>query len=223
MKFSTIASTVLLSSVIQAADTTTYSPEQLSSASAAALSADGQIIYDFVLDISANLQEYLNYIQTNKLNFPDDLYNYILNLEAADDTSKLPEMIATASFPFSDFVTFAPNFSQYSSIISKDGDFKTPGDFLTTSNGDATSTTTTAAAEASSTQSVAQSTEVPSAAVSSVSSSFSAVSSSVSSSVAKASSSASASSTKASTSSPNAANGLYVPVVGLTFLLAALL
>ncbi|KAH3679340.1 hypothetical protein WICMUC_001080 [Wickerhamomyces mucosus] len=135
-KSSTLSILILIASTV-IASTTSYSPDELSSASSAAIAADITFIADFLENVSENFQTYLAYMEANNLQFPNGLYNYFAEINYASNQANF---IETASFPFSEFKTFAPKFSEYSTLVVKDGTFRYPEDFLT---GGTISTTTT--------------------------------------------------------------------------------
>ncbi|CEP21590.1 unnamed protein product [Cyberlindnera jadinii] len=123
---------LVLVELCNAQTTTSWSPEELSSATSRALASDASFIYDVMLDINHRYTTYLQYMDSNKMQFPDDIVQYMVGLQTISKESSLFEAVNTMSFPFDDFKTMITAFPWYSSLMSAAdlSTFLVPSDFL---------------------------------------------------------------------------------------------
>ncbi|ONH66382.1 hypothetical protein BON22_3677 [Cyberlindnera fabianii] len=216
--------------------TTSFDAAAYSSASAAALAADGKFIFDVLVDLNSRYTQYITYMDNNGMAFPEGVANYINRILTISSEGSLLAFIQTRSFPFSEFQTLMPAFPWYSSLLSEAGvtTFYVPEDFLTGTVGFnvAFETGTVSSSLSLSSDEVTSSLEFSSlsSAISSV-----AVNSTLSSAVLSTSSSprtnsstfssisSSASSSSSSSSSQGSASSLYIPVLAAPLFLVSLL
>jgi hypothetical protein len=220
----------LFISVCVADTVTSWSPEQLSSASSRALQSDATLIYNVLMDLNTQYTSYLKYMDSNGMHFPAEINQYMVKIQTINDESSLMAAIKTMSFPFSEFQTMMTVFPWYSSIMSNAvvTTFYEPSDFLM----EAFATTSASAVETASESFIATASSVSSTSSvhyttsSSFSSSTSFGTSSSKSSSASSSSSSNVSSSKSTTaftsatSSTNGVSSLYIPVALVTLLMA---
>lgn len=216
---------LFFASLVASQTTTSFGPEQLSSASSAALEADYSVILNFVEDFGLKYTSYVNFMAANKMALPTPVGNYFVAIQSFNHESELTEYIKTQSFPFSDIATMITKFDWYSDILSSAGasTFYQPEYFLTGGHVAEETGSASGSSLASQTSSVNLSATVSSASKTISELSSSAKESSASSTASSSSVSDSQSSSASATSSQNNAGVQFVPVLSLPLMLAPFL